>query len=84
MRVENFSKHENGSLEIVLKFTNNTAHNVSFVRASCAFLDGTMRAVTTENVIAENIPIGASAYGKSYVLDPGDAEKADCRITAVD
>lgn len=84
MNVENFWRHQNGAIEIVIKFTNNTNRTVSFVSASCALLDGDMKAVTTQNVISQNIAPGGNAYGKNYVLNPGKSEKAECRIEAID
>ena len=84
MNVDNFRKLSNGSLEIVVKFTNNLDKELAFVRATCAFLNKEMKAVTTENVVAQNIAARASDYGKTYVLQPDDAEKADCQVTASD
>ena len=81
---ENFRRSSTGALEIVLKFKNDTSRDVSFVRAECAFLDAQDQAVTTDRVIAQNIPAGSYAFGKNYIMEPGTAEKADCRITAVD
>ncbi len=81
---ENFRRHENGNLEIVLKFNNQTDKAVSFVRAECALLDKSGRAITTERVLAQNIPARQHAYGRNFVLRPGAAEKADCRITRID
>lgn len=84
LTVDNFRKRANGSLEIVIKFTNNTGRNADFIRATCAFLNSKMKAVTTENVIAQNVAPSSHGYAKAFVLQPDDAESADCRVTAVD
>lgn len=84
LSVENFRKHTNGSLEIVVKFTNDTGRTVALALASCAFLNKSDKAVTTQSVAVQNVPAGSVGYGNAYVMRPDDAEKADCRLTSVD
>jgi hypothetical protein len=84
LTVENFRKHSNGSLEIVVKFTNDTGRTVSLALGSCAFFNKNDKAVTTQPVAVQNVPAGSVGYGSAFVMSPDDAEKANCRLTSVD
>lgn len=85
MSYENFQKTSTGSVEVVLKFTNNTGKNVSVVMADCAFLDANKKALTVVPVAAQNIPAGQYAYGHSYSPPKlTGIEHAECRVRDYD
>lgn len=84
MDYENFYKTQTGAAEIVLKFTNNGATSVSFVKADCALLGADGKALTVVMVIAQNIAPGAHAYAKNTGGRDLPVKQADCRVVAVD
>lgn len=84
LTVENFRRQSNGTLEVVVKFTNDTGKLVALAMGSCVFFNKNGKAVTTQLVAVQNVPAGSVGYGKAYVMQPDDAEKTDCRLTSVD
>lgn len=84
VQIENFERTSTGAAEIVVKFTNQSARSVQFVAASCGLLDKTERAITTVDVIAQNIPPGIRAFGKAYGPEDDRIAKAECRLRDFD
>lgn len=77
---ENFRRTPSGSIEIVLKFTNNTGTPLRHISAECAMLGKDKKAITVITVAVSNVPPGGVAYGKNYAI-PGDGiENAQCRV----
>lgn len=77
---ENFQMTQTGSVEVVLKFTNNTGTHLDYAAADCALLDKTGRALTTMAVIATDVPNGSVAYAHNYGPRDRRVDKVLCRL----
>lgn len=81
---EGFSRTSNGAAELILKFTNDTEKVATFVKADCAILNASGKAVSVNPVIVQNLSPHSSGYGRTFALPAQNVVKADCRLISVD
>jgi hypothetical protein len=84
VQIENFERTSTGAAEVVVKFENRTNRAVQFAAASCGLLDQAGRALTTVDIIAQNISPGSRAFGKSFGPNDARVAKAECRLRDFD
>jgi len=82
--VENFERTSTGAAEVVMKFTNNTNRSVTYAGANCALLDKDGRALTSVDIVSQNIVPGGRGFGRAYGPQDPRVDKAECRLTGVD